>query len=211
MDTSYGAALRWIVIAAVLGCCRSLAPAQAVAQRDTLREPSQARVTAFLDSVQRTAGTHDGAMRAAMIMSHFGEAWIRKPGDAALPPGPVIYPGIVQRMIRLYRQSPDTAVRGLIIGRMIYQAERAEAVAFLGEVAQEPPEPPRPVPAPPPGMGIVKDDIQFPLQWGAIESLTYMGADGRAALERLQAQGTVREPLARKYLEELARQGFRRR
>lgn len=88
---------------------------------------------------------------------------------------------------------------------MIHQAERVEAAAFLEEVAQDPAPPP---PAqPPPGVGLVWSD-SYPHQYQAIATLTLLGAEGRAALSRLHAQGSVHERKARAYLDTLANHGF---
>ena len=190
----------------LISCIWLGAPANASAQRVTGMEPTPAKVNALLDSVQQTAASPDGAWRAALIISGVGERWLTKPGAALSSPAQVRYPGIVQRLTRIYRGTRESTVRALIIGLMLRQAERAEATAFLSEVAQEPPDA-----APPtPGMAIVADDMSFPRQFNAISTLTYMGTEGQAALTRLHAQGTVREASARRYLDQLAQNGFRR-
>ena len=60
---------------------------------------------------------------------------------------------------------------------------------------------------PPPGVALVWSDSRS-LQFGAIGTLTFMGSEGLAVLQRLHAQGTVREPAARAYLDTLANHGF---
>jgi hypothetical protein len=121
---------------------------------------------------------------------------------AEVPPSEIRYPGIVERLAKIYRESADYGLRYSIISLMIPQAERAAAIAFLEEVAAE--EPQRPVSVP--GVAVVDDS--WPLQNEAIGALLYLGPPGRAALQRLHAQGTVREPMARATLDNLARQGF---
>jgi hypothetical protein len=203
-STVYGCTL--IVL---LNVWQITAPAEASAQADSVRAPSQAWVNTRLDSLEQvavTSGAGDRRWQAALGISGFGRRWMLTQRDVTAPPAEVRYPGIVARLARIYGQSDDYTLRDLIIGEMIQQGERAEAVAFLAEVAQAPPDP---APAVQPGVGRVWDD-RFPLQFDAIGTLTYMGLEGRAVLERLHAQGTVREQMARAYLDQLARHGFRR-
>lgn len=168
--------------------------------------PSQAWVNARVDSLVQVALTSaDRRSQAVLGIAKFGEWWMLTQRDVTAPPPEVRYPGIVARLARIYRQTDDYSVRGLIMGFMIHQAERTEAVAFLAEVAKQPADPPPPAP---PGVGLVWDDTRFPLQYHAIGTLTYLGPEGRAALERLHAEGTVREPTARVYLDTLANHGF---
>ena len=171
--------------------------------------PPPAAVNAMLDSLERVALTSsnpDERARAVLAISGPGRLWISAPGANHTPPG-VRYPGIVDRLARIYLQSGKSSIRDVIVYWMLPQAERAEAAAFLAEVASQEAERSPPTP---PGVLPVGHDTAFPLPYRAIDALTHMGPEGRAALERLQAQGTVREPSARVYLDQLAGQGFRR-
>ena len=200
------------LFAGTLALCfvlQTAVPDEAFAQADSVRAPSLASVNARLDSLEQVALTSDNGDRrwqAALAISGFGRRWMLTQRDVTAPPPQVLYPGIVDRLARIYRQVDVYSVRDLIIGMMIHQAERAEGATFLAEMAQEPPEP-----APPaiPDVGIIWDD-RWPLQFNAINTLTYMGAEGRAVLQRLYAEGTLQHPAARRRLEELARQGFRK-
>lgn len=184
-------------------------PRAATAQVEKVQTPSQARVNARLDSLERlalTSGESDERWRATLSISAFGRLWMLTQRDVTAPPAEVRYPGVVRRLAKIYQQSNDRTVRSLIIGDMIRQAERAEAATFLAEVAQEPP--PAAVPSPP-GVALVWDDSQFPQQFDAINTLMYLGREGQAMLRRLHSMGVVREPTARMRLDELARQSFK--
>lgn len=170
--------------------------------------PPASRVNARLDTLERLALTSpkgDERVSATIGVASPGRYWFVANPQTEGPPE-VRYAGIVARLARIYRQA-DYRVRSLIVVYMVHQAERAQAAAFLGEVAQEPPEPASPAP---PGVAVVGDDTRSPLQADAIGALTYMGPEGRAVLERLHVAGTVTEPTARWYLEQLARRGFQR-
>ncbi|HEV8355968.1 MAG TPA: hypothetical protein VGQ17_04285 [Gemmatimonadales bacterium] len=164
-----------------------------------------------LDSIGRaalTAPDHDQRAYAALTIVMLGAA--KKTSDECVrggrPASEIPYPGIVDRLASIYRQSAE--LRSLIVERMRLQMECAKASAFLTAVAQEPSPPSEPVP---PGVSLVNDNLGGSLQLQAVSELTYLGAEGEAALQRLYAQGTVRAPDARQELETLARQGFRRR
>ncbi len=106
-------------------------------------------------------------------------------------------------MARIYRQTSQCHLRESIIELMVDQSEREEAAVFLVGVAEEPGPPPAP------GEAIVYDDAT--MQESAIAALTAMGQPGDAALRRLYALGTVREPNARATLDRIAaRRGFAR-
>ena len=186
-----------MVLSVVLGIT---VPGRAFAQAD--RYLPLAAMNAKLDSLEHLALTSDNPdQRRSAVSAISGAGWLRSALDAPPPPPP--YSGIVARLARIYRQSDDYWVRWSINSLMVPQAERAEAVAFLEQVAQEP------LVQPAPG-DTVSVDAPTPLTSGALGALTLMEAEGRAALQRLYAQGTVRQPMARAYLEQLARQGFRK-
>jgi len=180
-----------------------MAAHEAVAQADSVSGSVQ-RVNARLDSLERVAlanRSFEQRLSATVGIASPGGLWFVAHPGSETPPPEIRYSGIVERLVRIYRRS-EYSVRNAIISLMIHQAERAKAVAFLAEVAQEP--------APPPVAGVAIVDDTWPLPYNAIMRLTHMGPEGRATLQRLQAQGTVREPMARAELEELARRGFRK-
>lgn len=189
----------------VLACAitQTMLPGQARAQ-DSL--PPAVVVNAMLDSTEQVALTcesHDRTFHAVLALSGPGRWWMLTPG-AKEPPVGIRYPGVVERMIRIYRKCPD--VRGPIIALMTWQAERAAAAAFLEEVAAEEP-PPRPIP--PPGVAYVWDDNVTTIQNDAVGILLLLGPPGRAALRRLYDKGAVHEPIAKATLEKFASEGFR--
>lgn len=181
-------------------------PNSAFAQHDTLKEMSRAEANTFMDSVQRTAGTPERAWRAVSVISGFGERWMKKPGDAEGSPSSVQYPGVVARLAAIYSQTASRRVRQRVLGAMIHQAERGQAVAFLSNVARQPVDT---VVAASPGDVSMVDHLRFPLQAQAIEALVYMGVEGSAALQQLHSAGSVREPAAKRRLDELAHGSFR--
>ena len=153
---------------------------------------------AKLDTMEHIAVTAAGFERRISAVSAIAAAGAMGPPPGEAPPPP--YPGIVERLRRVYRQNADNSpIRHAILGVMRTQFERVEALGFLGEVAQESP--------PPEATGVMRNET-FPLPWEAIEALSRMGPEGSAALQRLHADGTVHEPAARRHLEQMAREGF---
>lgn len=189
------------ILVAVLSVVSTSATHEAFAQAHRIVPP--ALVNTMLDSLERVALTSPEAdQRRAAITRISAAGWTRRGPDSAvsLPP----YPGIVARLARIYRQTDDWSVRHAIMSLIIPQAERAEAVAFLAEVAREPP-------AQAPPEGVFLDAPPSPLPAEAVGALTRMGPEGRAALQRLHNEGAVREPTARVYLDRLAQQGFHKK
>jgi hypothetical protein len=180
-----------------------LAADEALGQQDPFLPPSV--VNTQLDSLEKvalTSGSPDARRAAVTRISAPG--WIR----SDQPEGPVSpevrYPGIVARLVRIYQQSDDYWMRYSIIRLLIPQVERAHAIAFLEQVAQEPGT----EPAAPPDVALIED--KWSLQALAIGALTRIGPEGEASLRRLHAAGTVRERTARTQLERLAARGFRK-
>lgn len=131
----------------------------------------------------------------------------RDNADCALGSAPSVikFPGLVNRLASIYRQSQDRSLREAILHLMAFMVECAEAVAFLASAAEEAP----PVPLAP-AYGVMTDDMRSPLQAHAIAVLSRFADLGENALRRLHGQGTVRDSTARVRLEALAGQGFRR-
>ena len=159
------------------------------------RLPPAAALNPMLDSLEEVALTSDNLDRrltAVLALSGPGRWW-RLTG-AEEPPSEIRYPGIVERLVRVYRENPQNfGIRYAIVGLMSQQAERRVAAVFLEEVAATE----------------RTDDSQTVLQNEALSGLLYLGPPGRAALQRLYAKGTVRDPIAKATLEEFAARGFR--
>lgn len=169
--------------------------------------PSPTSMNAILDSLERVALTSTEAevrARAVMTITGAGRLWTAAPGAGNMPPR-VRYPGIVARLARVYRQSNNASLRAMIVYWMPALDERAEAAGLLAEAAAQEPER---VPPAPSGIAVVGNDATFPLPYLAITALTAMGEEGRATLAWLHAQGSVRETMARVYLDTLANHGF---
>ena len=163
-----------------------------------------------LDSLERAALT--GAsfaerLDAVSTITSIALHEARDGADCALGSAPSVikFPGLVDRLASIYRQSQDRSLREAILHRMAFMVECAEAVAFLVSAAEEAP------PAPPaPYYGVMTDNMRSPLQAHAIAVLSRFADLGENALRRLHGQGTVRDSTARVRLEALAGQGFRR-
>lgn len=154
---------------------QAMATGQARAQ-DSL--PPAAVVNASLDSLEQVALTSDSPDRrsaAVLAISGPGRWWMLTPG-AEEPPSEIRYPGVVARLVRIYRASDEYSLRHSIVRLMPLQAERAAAAAFLEGVATEEPEPPS---VPPPGVAPVRDDSQIFLQNDAVVGLLRLGPPGR--------------------------------
>jgi hypothetical protein len=155
-------------------------------------------MNAKLDSLEAAAFSCESSnaqiRRVTMVAS-----WGWKTAGSKPPPPPPPYPGIVARLARIYRQCEAHWLREAIVTDMPIQAERTEAVAFLAEVAREVPGPEEPWAI----------DAPLPLSYQAIDALRRSGRGGRAVLEQLHRDGTVREASARARLEAIARNGFR--
>lgn len=195
-----------LLIATVLA--QTLVLGTAAAQRDTRSLPHAGGMPAMLDSLEHvalTAMSSTARARAALTITDAGrlQTATGPTGAAQLHPR---YPGVVARLVTIYRRSTDPAVRDLIVQSMPALADRVHAIAFLAEVASEAPVPSsrrtsRPVP---PG-----HDTALSRPYTAIYALTRMGAEGRAALARLDVNGSVRDPEARAYLTRLAKEGYK--
>jgi hypothetical protein len=101
--------------------------------------------------------------------------------------------GITDRLERIYRQTKDPTVRGMVVVAMSDVVERAKALRFLEGIAVQHPE---------------KSDFAGAAS-RALGSLVAMDDEGRAMLKRLYESGGVRDPGAKLELTNLAQQGFR--
>ena len=92
---------------------------------------------------------------------------------------------LLNRLVRVYEQSTDELVRRSILGRMHVQQNRPAAIRFLIKVATE--------------STSQQDYEEASLE--AVSTLSYMGAEGKAALLILQRNGELRDPAARGFVE----------
>lgn len=160
--------------------------------------PSRAAMNALLDSLEQvalTAGNPDERRTAVIAVASPGRIWFAAQSRTGAPLPEVRYPGIVDRLARIYRQSEDYGVRSAIVDLMPLQTERPEAIDFLEEVAQE--------------SGPEHAGKEWPIPFKAVNALLHMPPEGQAALERLHAADLVRDPWARARLDRLARRGYR--
>ncbi len=102
-------------------------------------------------------------------------------------------PGTVTRLLRVYRQSSDPLVRGVVIARLASVAERRDAIEFIRSVALQDPS-----------------QQDFPgAAFHAIATLVAMDEDGRMVLRELHEKQLVKDLDARSGLAEWAKRGFR--
>lgn len=183
--------------------------AAAVPSRDASSQqlpprPSPAVAYQRLDSLEQaalTGATFRSRQHAVSTITSIGLGQ----GDCVRGTAPQTteYPGLVSSLASIFRRSEDAELRRSILGLMGFQAECAEAVAFLTTVAQESP------PAPPAG-SFVTDGFRNTLQSDAVSLLLSFGDLGEQALRRLHSEGTVRDPFARVLLEKVATNAFER-
>jgi hypothetical protein len=111
-------------------------------------------------------------------------------------------PGVVPRLIGIYRVRSDFLVQLTILDELPYQSERAPAVAFLRALASE--ADPVPLSVQRPEAGRSHGDTRML----ALGRLAQMGVEGQRALRAMHASGEARSPQARERLASLAAQGF---
>jgi hypothetical protein len=101
----------------------------------------------------------------------------------------------IDELDEIYSRSRFGDVRMSIASRMHLQLARDRAVSFLEKAANASP--------------VEEASSEWPSAYVAINTLTRMGEDGRQALRRLSAAETVKNPVAKGYLEHLAADDFR--
>ena len=90
------------------------------------------------------------------------------------------------------------------LGQVIWHGECAEATAFLAAAAEDTVLQPGP-------SGVWSDDLRVSLEAHAFDVLVVLGPAGEPTLRRLHSQGAVRDSSALVRVEDISRQGFRRR
>jgi hypothetical protein len=126
----------------------------------------RARVDSVIDGLERIAlasGSQFVRGQAVAALSMAGS------DDAPIP-------GVFERAINIYNRSDSHQVRGMIIGYMSHQRDRAKALSFLRSVAMEDPE--------------QTDDLPFL----AVNTLSEMGNGGRVTLVELLDNELLRDP-----------------
>jgi hypothetical protein len=142
-----------------------------------------ATIEAVLGGLERMAITSESKrLRIAAAV------YLASPGNLDMRPA---MPGIVARAARVYRGTTEYIIRYTIVSAMREQAERAQAIAFLKNVALEDSPQDR--------------GSEWPVPFAAVTVLADMGAEGRAALEQLNASGEVRNPRARAFVQNISR------
>lgn len=139
------------------------------ADADIVRHPSlypRTRVDSVVDGLERIAlGSGSDLVKgeAVAALSMAGS------DDSSIP-------GIFERTTKIFMRSDSHQVRGMIIGYMPNQRERAKALTFLRSVAMSDPE--------------QTDDLPFL----AVDVLSGMGTAGRATIADLFDKNLVRDP-----------------
>lgn len=104
---------------------------------------------------------------------------------------------ILRRVRRIYRAGPSASFRFSVVQRALRQPDTAAVLELLTEVAQDDRPGDR--------------AAHFSAPSLAVSVLADMGPRGSAILERLHTEDSVKHPLARYQLQELAKKDFRRR
>jgi hypothetical protein len=148
-------------------------------------------VTRLIDELERLAlaSSSDNVRHAAV-------SWIASAGDTGSLGTGLARADVVDRLERIYDRTSSPVVHMAIVGRMACQANGPAAARFLERVARS--EKPRRI------------NSEFGEPYLALHELTWMGDTGRIILAELHRSGSVRDLMARNYLEQLARNGFRR-
>lgn len=171
------------------GVTRNTCESGVVSARVIVRYPEQyppAVYDAAVNGLERLALTsNDDRVRTAAVM-----ALVNMGNGAADPP----IAGTVDRLSSIFWQSNDKGLRASILRVMCCQAERAQAVEFLKAAARED----RPED---------RGSHWPPAHW-ALSTLALMGPDGQAALASLYAEDSVKNPVARAYMEYLSKHSF---
>jgi hypothetical protein len=158
-----------------------------------LSHGSPARVAVWHDSLEQVAlrsPRADHRVVAILGIASPGSAWAMDGNVNNVPTTP-LYPGIVARLRRIYPHA-DAGMRERIVSSLLLQAERAEAIAFLGELARTD-----------------HVGLEYPIAATAVEWLSHLGTEGAEVLRVLHASGQAIE-VVRKQLDGLARTGYRK-
>jgi hypothetical protein len=145
-------------------------------------------LTVFVNGLEHLAlnGTSSSRARASAVMTLSLLGSRRKSHPVR---------GITDRLERIYQQTKDPTVRGMVVVGMSDVVERAKALRLLERIALQHPE---------------KSDFPGAAS-RALGSLVAMDDEGRAVLRRLHETGAVRDPGAKLELANLAKQDFRLR
>jgi hypothetical protein len=151
--------------------------------------PSSSEMEVILDSLQEVGLTSlDRSERKDAILA------IQSAGYVSWKSEDVEYPGIIRRFRTIYSQEPDFGLRALIVRSLYSVDEQAEKLQFLRMIASQ--------------RAAGEDLRDFPTPWRAVSMLSQMGPQGRAVLQELYATGAVKNPVARRKLEQLKANGW---
>ncbi len=157
--------------------------------RQHLDQVPSETVSSLLDGLERLALTTDVQVvrqSAVAELAAFGT-------QASYIPDPM--PGILPRLLRIYRSTDDMFTRSSILVDLRWMVERAEAVAFLTEVAQQ---------------DSTNEDFEGAAE-SAVRSLGLAGPLGASALRSLDEQGLVKDRDASGLLRAYSRHGYQHR
>lgn len=149
---------------------------------DWARYPAE--VERALDHLTELALGSDRFTRQGAV-GKIGQAGVTRDGWPGVP-------GVFDRLMEIYRRTEDTGSRRMIVNRTPYLGDTTRAVEFLRGLAVQAPG---------------EEDFRGAARSG-VYRLSYLGAQGRAALQELSEQGAVREPRALLELRTLERRGF---
>lgn len=140
-----------------------------------------------LDSLQALAIDGDRPMRRGATIQ-LGIAGSAREGLPAVP-------GILDRLLQVYRSADNSLVRSLVAGAMIHLPERSRVAQFLAGLASQEPG---------------HQEFTGAAHRG-VYLLSQIGPEGERELRRLWEEGLVRDSRARLELAVLAERGFRPR
>ena len=151
------------------------------------------RQDSLLDGLERLALTSENAK-----VRQEATAMIAFAGQVGRPTPPL--PGVLPRLLRIYRSNTQWLVRALIRDQMPEQVERRAAAAFLRSVAAEPDTSS--------GSGPHGYFSHGDPRTEAVARLAEMGEEGRAVLQAMHRSREARSPQVRTLLDDMARRGF---
>lgn len=155
----------------------------------SLPSPYASRRDSLLNGLERMALLSDDQR-----VRHWAASELAFSGTVGRPEPPL--PGVLRRLVRIYRARPDPVVRIAIRRSLPEQAERSAALTLLRGIA-----------ATPDTLRHVVDHVGDE-RLEALDRLAEMGEEGRAVLQTMHRNREARSPQGQARLEEMARRGF---